>query len=69
MIVITTPTGQIGRQVLGHVLESGEHFGSSPAIRHSSRPASARTSTSSRAPMATRQLRTRHLPAPMPFSG
>jgi len=26
MIVITTPTGQIGRQVLGHLLESGEQL-------------------------------------------
>src|ERR1700732_5621862 len=26
MIVITTPTGQIGRQVLGNLLESGEQL-------------------------------------------
>ena len=26
MIVITTPTGQIGRQVLGNLLESGEEL-------------------------------------------
>ena len=26
MIVITTPTGQIGRQVLGNLLDSGESF-------------------------------------------
>jgi len=58
MIVITTPTSQIGRQVLGNLRDSGEQL-----------RASARTSISSRARMATRRWWTRHLPAPMPFFG
>jgi len=34
VIVITTPTGQIGRQLgLGNMIDSGEQLGSSPANR------------------------------------
>jgi len=70
MIVITTPTGQIGRQVLGHLLESGEQL-RVIARDPSQLPAGVREDLDivEGSPMATRQSRTRHLPAPMPFSG
>jgi hypothetical protein len=54
MIVITTPTGQIGRQVLGNLHDSGEQLRVIAPIRHSSRPRSATTSTLSRARTANR---------------
>jgi uncharacterized protein YbjT (DUF2867 family) len=69
MIVITTPTGQIGRQVLGHLLESGEQL-RVIARDPSQLPAGVREDLDIvEGSLATRQLRTRHLPAPMPFSG
>jgi uncharacterized protein YbjT (DUF2867 family) len=69
MIVITTPAGQIVRQVLTNLLHSGEQL-RVIARDPSQLPAgSARTLTLSRARTATRRWWTRHLPAPTPFSG
>ena len=70
MIVITTPTGQIGRQVLGNLLDSSEQLrviARDPAQLPVGAPS--RTSTSSRVRTVTRRSRTRHSPAPTPFSG
>ena len=57
MIVITSPAGQIGRQVLANLLSSGEEL--RVIARDPSkifRPASARTSTSSSARTAMPRL-------------
>ena len=69
MIVITTPTGQIGSQVLGNLLDSGEEL--RVIVRDPSQfPAGVRkASTSSRARTVTPQSWTRHSLAPMPSSG
>jgi hypothetical protein len=69
MIVITTPTGQIGRQVLGNLLDSGEQL-RVIARDPSQLPAEVREDLDIvEARMATRRLWTRHSPAPTPFSG
>ena len=67
MIVITTPTGQIGRQVLGNLLDSGQEL-RVIARDPSQLPAEVREDLDIvDGCMATRRLWTRHLPAPMPF--
>ena len=69
MIVITTPTGQIGRQVPGNLLDSGQEL-RVIARDPSQLPAEVREDLDIvDGSMATRRLWTRHLPAPMPFSG
>ncbi len=69
MIVITTPTGLIGHQVLDRLLDRGEPL-RVIAVRHRlSRPMSGNTSTSSRVHTAMSPSSTRSSPAPMPCSG
>jgi len=69
MIVVTTPTGQIGSQVLSNLLDRVKSSGLSSATRQVSRPASGRALTSSRARTVTRPSWTRPFLAPMPSSG
>ena len=68
MIVITTPAGQIGRQVLGNLLDSGEQLRIIARDR-SALPGEVREDLDIvEESHTTRRLRTRHLPAP-PFPG
>ena len=69
MIVLTTPTGLIGHQVLDRLLDRGQPL-RVIARKPSALPArSVNTSTSSKARMAMPPSLTGHSPAPMPCSG
>jgi hypothetical protein len=68
VIVITTPPARSAARCPATCSIAANSPRSSPATRHSSRPRSARTSTSSRARTATRRLWTRHSTPPLPAS-